>query len=83
MFDFFLMRDRMHEVLLEQCNSFAKLVPGSAVDSYDDWLHMGFAICNTVGEEGWEVFELISKRNAKYDPEKCKAQWKEVCTSEG
>jgi hypothetical protein len=36
-------------------------------DNYNDWITIGMALKNTFGNEGFELFNYISKKSTKYD----------------
>jgi len=80
MIDYFDMPE-MLPVLIEILMGYARLI--TVEDEYYPWLHMGCAICNTVGEKGYSVFQYISKKGAKYNEQECRKKWMEICTSEG
>ena len=39
--------------------------------SYQDWLHLGFALANGLGEQGRELYHQLSSMNADYNPTEC------------
>ena len=43
-------------------------------DSYEDWIGYGYSLC-TLGEEGREIFHIISNISEKYDVDKCDEQY--------
>ena len=47
------------------------------VDSYYDWMQIGFALAGHYGEQGRHYFHCISQQGSKYDAEKCDAKYTE------
>ena len=44
-------------------------------DSYGDWLNLGFALADGLGEQGRVPFHELSRLNAKYNPSDCDKQY--------
>lgn len=38
---------------------------------YDNWIHLGFALANGLGERGRELFHQLSAMNAEYEQREC------------
>lgn len=38
---------------------------------YDNWIHLGFALANGLGERGRELFHQLSAMNAEYEQKEC------------
>jgi hypothetical protein len=51
------------------------------VDSYFDWIQIGFALAGEYGEQGRTYFHCISQQGTKYDPAKCDAKYNECLKS--
>ena len=47
-------------------------------DDYEVWYQIGCALCNELGEDGFELFEEWSKKSEKYEARQCAKQW-EAC----
>jgi hypothetical protein len=43
-------------------------------DKYEDWISYGYSLC-ALGEEGREIFHIISSISDKYDVDKCDEQY--------
>jgi len=46
----------------------AAYIPVSALEDYNDWTKIGFAIKGATGEDGRELFHTVSAKSDKYDP---------------
>lgn len=42
---------------------------------YDNWLRLGFALADGLGEQGRELFHHLSSMNADYNEAECERQW--------
>ena len=42
---------------------------------YDNWLRLGFALADGLGESGRELFHRLSQQNANYNDAECERQW--------
>jgi predicted P-loop ATPase len=51
------------------------------VDSYFDWIQIGFALAGEYGEQGRHYFHCISQQGTKYDAAKCDAKYNECLKS--
>ena len=47
-------------------------------EPYDDWLKVSFCIFNSFGKDGYELFELFSKRASNYDENENKDFWNKM-----
>lgn len=55
------------------------LLPLDYVDSYEGWINIGYAIYNTYGVDGFDMFNDVSKRSeAKYNYDECKKTYKNI-----
>lgn len=54
-----------------------RLVNGNIdiTDDYNDWLRIGFALANELGENGRSVFHDVSRMSSKYNPTDCDKQY--------
>ncbi|MEN6621538.1 MAG: PriCT-2 domain-containing protein [Smithella sp.] len=43
--------------------------------SYSDWIEIGFALKNELGEAGFDVFDHWSSTGSKYQPKSIKSKW--------
>ena len=50
---------------------------------YKDWLRLGFAIVDGLGEEGRQVFHDLSRLCPKYDEAECNKQYNKCLNSKG
>lgn len=44
-------------------------------DYYWDWLYVGAAIYDTLGEDGWPLFQEWSQKSRKYNERACRKKW--------
>ena len=57
-----------------------------SIEYYDEWLHLAFALRNTICNDGWPIFQDLSSKNTnKYNAEACAKKWFEEtrCTEDG
>lgn len=50
-------------------------------ESYHDWLKVGFALAEELGEEGRDAFHQLSAMSSKYNETECERKWKECLRS--
>ena len=50
---------------------------------YDNWLRLGFALADGIGEEGRQIFHDLSRQNADYNHEECDKQFSNCLKSHG
>mgnify|MGYP004609979107 FL=1 len=50
---------------------------------YDNWLRLGFALADGIGEEGRQIFHDLSRQNADYNHEECDKQFSYCLKSHG
>ena len=62
------------------CCRLMSITDPTMINVYENWLHVGFALKNTLGEAGWPLFNAKSKENVgKYVSEdSCRAMWDAV-----
>jgi len=59
------------DIVKEQAERYCNLINPTILDDFDTCKSLGFALANTFGKNGWEMFEKHSKRNHKYDKNTC------------
>lgn len=47
-------------------------------DDYNDWVKVGFALANYLGEGGFSLFKSFSKASKKYDSREVESKWTEI-----
>ncbi|MCQ2254042.1 MAG: DUF3987 domain-containing protein [Bacteroidaceae bacterium] len=54
-----------------------RLVNGNIdiTDDYNDWLHIGFALADELGESGRSAYHDVSRMSSKYNPTDCDKQY--------
>lgn len=50
---------------------------------YDNWLRLGFALADGLGESGRELFHRLSQQNAGYNEAECDQQWRNCLNGKG
>lgn len=51
------------------------------VESYHDWINVGFAFASKYGESGRDYFHIVSQQSSKYNRESCDKKYTELCKS--
>ena len=46
-------------------------------DSYDDYLHLGFALADGLGPQGHDLYHRLCSQSTKYREEDCEKKWEE------
>ena len=46
-------------------------------ESYDDYLHLGMALANGLGEQGHDIFHQLCAQSSKYREADCEKKWQE------
>ena len=46
-------------------------------ESYDDYLHLGMALANGLGEQGHDIFHQLCAQSSKYREGECEKKWQE------
>ena len=46
-------------------------------ESYDDYLHLGMALANGLGEQGHDIFHQLCAQSSKYREGDCEKKWQE------
>ena len=46
-------------------------------ESYSDWLRLGFALADGLGEEGRELYHQLSAQSSKYNEAQCEKKWRQ------
>lgn len=67
-------------------NQLIELLEASSTDltsSYEDWRNIGFALADTFGEDGRDMFHRISRFHADYDFNECETQYSNCLKSSG
>lgn len=65
------------EAIIELCSK----VESSGIDitaTYSEWLRVGFGVAATFGEEGEDIFCLLSSNHPSYDEEKCRYKYRSL-----
>ena len=52
-------------------------------DDYNDWLRLGFALVDALGEGGREAYHRLSSLNQKYEPKACDRQYDACLKGQG
>ena len=52
-------------------------------NAYRDWLHLGFAIADALGEDGRQLFHDLSRQCPKYDEAECDKQYTHCLNGRG
>ncbi len=48
---------------------------------YDEWVHMGYAVCGATGGKGYDIWRDWSAKSAKHDDGETEATWKRICAA--
>lgn len=46
-------------------------------DSYDDYLHLGFALADGLGSQGHDLYHRLCSQSTKYHEQDCEKKWEE------
>jgi predicted P-loop ATPase len=70
----------------EEIEILIKKIENNRIDitnSYENWLNIGFALCNSFGESGRTYFHRLSSISNKYNQRKCEIQYNNCLKSGG
>ena len=51
-------------------------------ESYDDYLHLGFALANGLGDDGRDLFHQLCAQSGKYNQADCEKKWQECLSKQ-
>ena len=57
-------------------------IGANIAESYDDYLHLGFALADGLGADGRELYHQLCAQSTKYRAKDCETKWQE-CLSKG
>ena len=69
-----------------QVTELAEIIVSQGIDiteGYGNWLKLGFALSDGLGEEGRDIYHNLSRMNTDYDPAKCDRQFDACLHSQG
>lgn len=52
-------------------------IGANIAESYDDYLHLGFALADGLGADGRELYHQLCAQSTKYRAKDCEAKWQE------
>lgn len=70
----------------QQITAVANILVSRGIDltnDYNDWLRLGFALVNGMGEAGRGIFHQLSRMNGKYNANECDVQYNHCLRSRG
>jgi hypothetical protein len=50
-------------------------------ETYDDYLHLGMALANGLGEQGHDIFHQLCAQSSKYREGECEKKWQECLST--
>ena len=71
---------------LTQVTELAEIIVSLGIDitvGYGNWLKLGFALSDGLGEEGRDIYHNLSRMNADYDSAECDKQYDACLHSQG
>jgi hypothetical protein len=51
-------------------------------ESYDDYLHLGFALANGLGDDGHDLYHQLCAQSGKYNQKDCEKKWQECLSKQ-